>query len=120
MNNIENNRPPHRLDFSKKSYEQNAKTLITTWGAYNQCEVGGIRDYSNRQWSGLIKDFYKVRWQRWINDRINELEGKPFDEKISWFPFEWKWARSNTSYSNVPTDINLFELAKIVIAISKG
>lgn len=102
-------------DFSKKLYEQNAKSLITTWGSYNQCEIGGIRDYSNRQWSGLIKDFYKPRWERWINDRINELEGKPFEEKISWFPWEWLWARSNTIYNSAPKDIDLREIAKSIL-----
>ena len=102
-------------DFSKKLYEQNAKMLITTWGAYNQCEIGGIRDYSNRQWSGLIGDFYKVRWERWISDRINELEGKPFEEKISWFPWEWKWARSNKIYSNIPNNIDLLQIANIIL-----
>ena len=104
-------------DFSKKLYEQNSKTIITTWGAYNQCEIGGIRDYSNRQWSGLIKDFYKPRWERWINDRINELEGKDYEEKISWFPWEWQWARRNTVYNSVPKDINLLKIAKTIISI---
>ena len=105
-------------DFSKKIYEQNAKMIITTWGAYNQCEIGGLRDYSNRQWSGLIKDFYKPRWERWINNRINELDCKPFEEKISWFPWEWQWARSNTVYSNAPKQIDLFNIAKTVLQIS--
>lgn len=106
-------------DFSKKLYEQNSKMLITTWGAYNQCEIGGIRDYSNRQWSGLIKDFYKPRWERWIKDRINELEGKPFEEKISWFPIEWKWARSNKSYDSTSKDIDLLKLSNEIFEISQ-
>ena len=57
-------------DFTKKIYQFNAKALVTTWGAYNQSETGELHDYSNRQWSGLIGDFYKKRWERWINDRI--------------------------------------------------
>lgn len=105
-------------DFLKKLYEQNAKMLITTWGAYNQCEIGGIRDYSNRQWSGLIKDFYKVRWECWINDCINELESKPFEEKISWFPWEWAWARSNTNYNNTSKVVDLLQIARTIIEIS--
>lgn len=105
-------------DFTKKIYELNSKSLITTWGSYNQCEIGGLRDYSNRQWSGLIKDFYMVRWARWINDRINELEGKPFEEKISWFPWEWAWVRSNTNYSNTQKDIDLLQIARTIISIS--
>lgn len=65
----------------------------------------------------LLKDFYKPRWERWINDRINELEGKDYEEKISWFPWEWQWARSNTAYSNAPKQIDLFNIAKTVLQI---
>lgn len=102
-------------DFTKMLYELNAKSLITTWGSYKQCETGGLRDYSNRQWSGLIGDFYKVRWERWINERINELEGKPSLEKIDWFPWEWSWVRSNNTYNATPTEINLVELSNYII-----
>lgn len=86
-------------DFTKMLYMLNAKSLITTWGSFNQCEVGGLHDYSNRQWSGLIGDFYKARWVKWINERENELCGKPFEEKINWFYWEWNWARRDTRYS---------------------
>ena len=44
-------------DFTKELYEFNAKALVTTWGSKNQAEKGGLKDYSNRQWSGLIGDF---------------------------------------------------------------
>ena len=70
----------------------NAKMLVTTWGSYKQSEVGGLHDYSNRQWSGLIGDFYKKRWELWINERKKELCGNPCD-KIDWFYFEWSWVR---------------------------
>ncbi len=104
-------------DFSKKIYELNAKSLITTWGSFNQCETGGLRDYSNRQWSGLIKDFYKPRWECWINDRVNELEGKPFCEKIVWFPWEWQWARGNKLYNKTASELDLIKYAKEIISI---
>ena len=102
-------------DFTKMLYELNAKSLITTWGSYKQCESGGLRDYSNRQWSGLIGDFYKVRWVRWINERINELEGKPYDKKIDWFEWEWQWARSDTKYPSAENCDDLLELSKEIL-----
>ena len=40
-------------------WEYNARLLITTWG-------GGISDYANKFWSGLIGDYYKGRWERWL------------------------------------------------------
>lgn len=96
-------------DFSKRLYELNAKALVTTWGAYNQAEIGGLHDYSNRQWSGLFEDFYKKRWQMWIDARLRELKGEDFTEP-QWFEFEWAWARSNTKYPVTPLALNISEI----------
>ena len=94
-------------DFTKELYEFNAKALVTTWGSYNQAESGGLKDYSNRQWSGLIGDFYQVRWERWITARTNELKGQSYESSINWFQWEWEWVRSNTVYTTeaTPTDL---------------
>ena len=85
-------------EFTRKLYEMNAKMLVTTWGSYKQSEVGGLHDYSNRQWAGLIKGFYKKRWELWISERIKELAGKPFNERIDWFYYEWNWVREATAF----------------------
>ena len=94
-------------DFTKELYEFNAKALVTTWGSYNQAESGGLKDYSNRQWSGLIGDFYKVRWERWINARTSELKGEQYETSINWFEWEWSWVRSNTEYTTAATPADL-------------
>ena len=93
-------------------YEINAKSLITTWGSYNQCETGGLHDYSNRQWSGLIKDYYKPRWEIWLNERIKELKNEPADKEIDWFEREWNWVLDNKSYPNVPQKADICKLLK--------
>ena len=105
-------------DFTKDLYEFNAKALVTTWGAVNQAEGGGLKDYSNRQWSGLLNDFYKVRWQKWIQARNDELDSKQ-PENINWFEWEWKWVRANTKYTNTPNKENLENLDKIGKTILK-
>ncbi len=102
-------------DFSKMLYGLNAKSLITTWGSYKQCETGGLRDYSNRQWSGLIGDFYKRRWELWLSDRKAELRGEEAPEKIEWFPIEWRWARENTVYPDKPQNADLKKLAENIL-----
>lgn len=38
-----------------------AKTLITTW--CGEIQTWNLNDYSNRQWAGLIRDFYRPRWK---------------------------------------------------------
>ena len=102
-------------DFSKKLYEMNAKSLVTTWGSFMQCETGGLHDYSNRQWSGLIRDFYIPRWERWIEERKKELAGEAFEEKIDWFAWEWKWVRSRRSYNAEPIRQDLKELGNRIL-----
>jgi len=99
-------------DFTRKIYQFNAKALVTTWGSYSQSEIGGLHDYSNRQWSGLIGDFYKVRWKWWIDARINELQNKPYEKDINWFEWEWKWVRQNKEYPTAVNDIDLHEISK--------
>ncbi len=49
------------------------KMLITTW---IDRAPEGLNDYSNRQWAGLIKDFYLPRWQKFFALQQDVLEGK--------------------------------------------
>lgn len=101
-------------DFTKELYEFNAKSLVTTWGSFNQAETGGLKDYSNRQWSGLIKDFYKVRWEKWIAERKKQLIGESASN-INWFEWEWQWARSNKDFSTTPSNEDLKVLGASII-----
>lgn len=78
----------------------NARTLITTWGDYYPSEYGGLRDYSYREWAGMLKDFYYPRWQKFFNNLDNGTS------LPSWFDNDWAWAHNtNTtySYSDTPT-----------------
>ena len=102
-------------EFTRELYEFNAKALVTTWGSYNQAESGGLKDYSNRQWSGLIGDFYRVRWERWITARTSELKGESYESSINWFQWEWEWVRSNTIYTNEATPADLKTLGYEII-----
>jgi len=101
-------------DFTADLYEFNAKSLVTTWGAYPQCESGGLKDYSNRQWAGLTKDFYKQRWSMWIAQKKAELSGESAGS-INWFAFEWAWARANTEYTAEASGRNLKALGKEIL-----
>jgi alpha-N-acetylglucosaminidase len=46
----------------KDIYERNAKNLITLWGDKDAI----LHEYACRQWSGLLSDFYKPRWQQFF------------------------------------------------------
>ena len=66
----------------------NARTLITTWGDYNQSNYGGLRDYSYRSWQGLLKDYYYPRWEYYFNNGCTH----PGGDVNNYFYFEWNWA----------------------------
>lgn len=95
----------------KKYYEQNARTLITTWGTKAQ----SLNDYGNRTWSGLLKGYYKVRWKMFTEAVIKAVEnGKIFDEKAfaeKVTAFEWNWTMQGEVYSHKPAG-NAVEIAK--------
>jgi alpha-N-acetylglucosaminidase len=95
----------------KNLYEQNARDLITLWGD----EKNRLHEYSCRQWSGLINDFYKPRWNQFFSLATTSLQQqKPidynaFEESIQ--QWEWKWVLSHNTF---PTQSkgNAVEVAK--------
>ncbi len=76
----------------------NARTLITTWGGNSNSEGAGLRDYSYREWGGMLKDFYYKRWKAFFD---NKDKGTTLP---NWFSNDWAWAHdASLSYSNQPT-----------------
>ena len=73
----------------------NARTLITTWGAREHSEWGGLHDYSYRQWQGMLRDFYYPRWQYYFSHNLQAPEG-------GWFDMEWAWAHAHQRYAAAP------------------
>ncbi|BAV09343.1 alpha-N-acetylglucosaminidase [Filimonas lacunae] len=82
----------------KALYEHNARDLITLWGDANS----PLHEYSCRQWSGLLNDFYKPRWQQYFalldsalqkGDTVNQ---EAFEQRIQ--QWEWKWVNTQKSF----------------------
>jgi alpha-N-acetylglucosaminidase len=79
----------------KNLYEFNARDLVTLWGD----KESGLREYSNRQWAGLIKGYYKPRWELYFAQLNKALAtGTAFDDKAfdaqvkNW---EWQWVNKH-------------------------
>ena len=63
----------------KNYYEADAKRIITTWGE----KGGGLNEYANRSWAGLMKTYYAERWKLFIKDVITAAKNNQvFDEKL--------------------------------------
>jgi len=93
-------------------YEFNARDLVTLWGDQNS----ELHEYSNRQWSGLLKGFYKPRWEQFFAFVLQNMERKKvpdmraFEEKIK--AWEWQWVNSkNGNYPFTPSG-NSADVAK--------
>jgi len=92
-------------------YEFNARDLITLWGGRDS----PLHEYSNRQWAGLIKGFYKPRWEMFFEELnqslINKhpLDNNAFENKVK--DWEWSWVNKHDIYSDKVTG-NSIEVAE--------
>jgi alpha-N-acetylglucosaminidase len=88
----------------KAYYERNAREIVTTWHKAG----GGLTDYSNRQWNGLVGSYYMPRWIEFVSRLDTALSvDKAFDDKAfaTWCAtFEQNWVNTpSTGYSDTET-----------------
>lgn len=109
----------------KDQYEWNARVQITTWGNRECADRGGLRDYANKEWQGLLADFYYPRWEAYFKalaeqmdhhskPDVNALGGgpnasktatelfdmaKPAGPVIDWYAMEEPWTLRTEEYS---------------------
>ncbi|MBN2162106.1 MAG: alpha-N-acetylglucosaminidase [Pontiellaceae bacterium] len=97
----------------KALYEWNARSQITLWGPRNS----PLHDYAQKQWSGLMRDFYYPRWEMMIETVAADLRAerrfdrKAFDERVS--RFEESWTKQTNSYPTAPSGAALTEVRNI-------
>ena len=84
----------------QRNYREQALTIITTWGDENAANEGGLHDYSFREWGGLVKDLYYVRWKMFF-DYVNEYKELPL--KYDYFEMEKEFTKTQKPYSLRPT-----------------
>lgn len=84
-------------------YQANARRVITTWGARG----GVLTDYASRNWAGLMKSYYRHRWEMFITGVTDAVKAnKQFDEKAfeqQCFDFEWEWTNRQDTFADKPT-----------------
>ena len=101
-------------DFTKELYMINAKALITTWYCRLLADKGNLHDYAHRQMGDLVNSFYKMRWEKLIEQVQVEMDGgKP--QEIDWFKLEWDWVLSETKYTKKVREDSLKALGKQIL-----
>ncbi|XP_019154371.1 PREDICTED: alpha-N-acetylglucosaminidase-like [Ipomoea nil] len=82
----------------KIQYEWNARTLITMWFDNTEDEASLLRDYGNKYWSGLLRDYYGRRAAIYFKYLTKSLEkGEGFhlrDWRREWIKLTNDWQSS--------------------------
>ncbi|MFJ3583600.1 alpha-N-acetylglucosaminidase [Streptomyces sp. NPDC090127] len=82
--------------------EYDARSILTTWGDRVPSE-GGLRDYANREWSGLLQDLYGPRWRAYFAGLDQALVNGTAPAAVDWFAVDDTWARGHVSYPTRPS-----------------
>lgn len=124
----------------KDLYEWNVRVQITTWGNRTAANEGGLRDYAHKEWQGLLKDFYFMRWQTYLDALSRQMEAHtrpdhnalgagpnanktsaelfnlalPAGPAIDWYALEEPWTLRTNPYTSAPEG-NSVDVAKEVI-----
>ena len=129
----------------QKLYEWNARVQITTWGNRYCADTGGLRDYAHKEWQGLLKDFYYVRWKTYFDALAAQMEAQtkpqpellgggpnanktaselfalalPQEVQIDWYAIEEPWTLQQNPYSTEPVG-DAFAEARTIIDFIDG
>lgn len=98
----------------KNLYEWNAKVQITTWGNRKAANEGGLRDYAHREWSGLLKDFYAMRWQTYIDATLKDWNTSQ-NQSIDYYSLEEAWV-NQPYFIHTEKRENVLDVAKEIMA----
>ena len=129
----------------QKQYEWNARVQITTWGNRYCADTGGLRDYAHKEWQGLLKDFYYLRWKTYFDALAAQMEAqtrpqpellgggpnanktsaelmvlaRPQEVQIDWYALEEPWTLQHNAYSPMPEGNAVDVAAKVIGHLSE-
>lgn len=95
--------------------EMNLKTLITCWGPAEPDTP--LRDYANREWSGVLEGYCLPRWEAFFRSLEAELDGSG-TEAPDYFAIEQAWLRDRRRYSPRPEGDLLDKVDEVIEAVS--
>ncbi|WP_422657762.1 alpha-N-acetylglucosaminidase TIM-barrel domain-containing protein [Paenibacillus sp. EC2-1] len=98
----------------KALLEYDVRSILTVWGDRSGSTSGGLHDYANREWAGLVGDFYYSRWKTYFDELKSALEeGRP-EKQIDWYAKGEAWSRQQNKYATEPQG-DIYELAQKVM-----
>jgi alpha-N-acetylglucosaminidase len=86
-------------------YEMNARMLLTVWGSTQ------LFDYSAREWSGLISNFYMPRFEKYFDLLRKSHPDKPIDPE--WMKSLAQWELDWCKRTDLPKDKKVGDAVQI-------
>ncbi|MCL2119960.1 MAG: alpha-N-acetylglucosaminidase C-terminal domain-containing protein [Planctomycetaceae bacterium] len=99
---IEMHRKWGQNEAQKNYYEKFAKVLLTTYDETPLSENTGLVDYACREWSGIMIDLYKARFEKYFSE-LRKSTDKNIEPQIDWWNMEHAWAVTRHNYPSVPS-----------------
>ncbi|CAL1367819.1 unnamed protein product [Linum trigynum] len=85
-----------------KQFEWNARTQITMWYDNTDYEASLLRDYGNKYWSGLLRDYYGPRAAIYFKYLLESLENEHSfrlkDWRREWIKLTNEWQNSRGKF----------------------
>jgi Alpha-N-acetylglucosaminidase (NAGLU) tim-barrel domain/Alpha-N-acetylglucosaminidase (NAGLU) C-terminal domain/Alpha-N-acetylglucosaminidase (NAGLU) N-terminal domain len=83
--------------------EFDARSILTIWGDRRASEGAALHDYGNRDWAGLTRDYYRMRWRTYFGVLDESLRTGMAPRPIDWFALGDEWSHGTGRYADRPT-----------------
>ena len=100
--------------------EFDARSLLTIWGDRQASAEGALHDYGNRDWAGLTRGYYRVRWQRYFDSLDESLRTGTAPRPIDWYAFGESWSHGTQPYSDRPAGDAFALAARVANVVREG
>ncbi len=85
-----------------KRLDYDARSILTTWGDRKASEGADLHDYGNKDWAGLTRDYYRLRWRTYFRSLDDALRTGEPPKPIDWFALGDAWNHGAQRYSEQP------------------
>lgn len=86
-----------RTPSDRQLFQRNARAVLTTWTFSDT----NLKDYAHREYAGMIRDYYKPRWLKFLSALEQEMKGKTFVQP-NYYEMERNWVEADKGYATQP------------------
>ena len=97
-----------------------ARSILTVWGDREASEAAGLHDYGNKDWAGLTRGYYRVRWQKYFDALDRSLRTGAAPTPIDWFALGDAWSHGMQRYSDRAAGDSYALATKVANVMQRG